>query len=134
MIPPPTDQRRTPAVCQSHEGAAANRAPYADVVSTPADPPPPHDTVGLGDFAAPTALPSPAVRASALVAVVVAALCGGLMGLAAARLQWSDDSTMGQLGGVVIGSAVTALGTAIVSVLVLRAMSEWQDQAPARAR
>jgi len=134
MIPPPTDQRRTTAVCQAWPGVGEPSQPYSVYVSSPPNPRAQPEAVDLGDFAAPTALPSPAVRATALVAVVVAALCGGLMGLAAVRLQWSEWPALAQVCGAMIGSLATALGTAIVAVLVLRAMSEWQDQAPARAR
>ena len=41
-------------------------------------------------FEVPSALPSVLARVLAFSAVIVASICGGLMGLALARLQWGE--------------------------------------------
>ena len=74
----------------------------------------------------PTALPSPVARAVAFVSIVVAGVCGGLIGFA-----FSDLQCEGSCGGVntfaaLAGALLAAGGTAVVAVLVLRAMGEWE--------
>jgi hypothetical protein len=112
----------------------------------------------------PTALPSVAARLLAFIAILVGGLCGGLIGWSVTDLQCgggahdtvvigqprtstpkattttvasSDDSgcTTWNAGGGLLGAIVGAGGTAVVSVLVLRAMAEWRrdldvDEAP----
>lgn len=74
----------------------------------------------------PSALPSPLARALAMAAIVLAGICGGLIGWKVTDLQVAGDSQL--LPGLVglVGAALAAGGVAIVSVLVLRAMGEWQ--------
>ena len=101
------------------------------------------DTASSGDVTrielpegslAPTALPSTLARALAFAAVIVAGVCGGLVGWAIADLQCVGDcGTIATLGAVV-GTLIAAGGVAIIAVLVLRAMSEWNAQAPLRDR
>ena len=104
------------------------------------DPPPtdPDDTddpaVMLTDFAAPTALPSVAARGVAFASIVIAAVCGGLVGFAITDIQCGGDCSWLAVLGAVAGSFLTAVGTAIIAVLVLRAMAEWEDQASVRDR
>ncbi|MDG2260779.1 MAG: hypothetical protein P8N50_00430 [Actinomycetota bacterium] len=83
---------------------------------------------------APTALPSALARALAFTAVLVAGLCGGLVGWAIADLQCVGECGTISTVGAVIGTVVAAGGVAIISVLVLRAMSEWNEQASLRER
>jgi hypothetical protein len=85
---------------------------------------------------APTALPPVAARALAFLAILVGGLCGGLIGYSIADLECAparagevpverDCATwngIGAVGGAVVGAG----GTGVVSVLVLRAMSEWR--------
>ena len=72
-----------------------------------------------------SALPSPLARILAMAAIVVAGICGGLIGWKVTDLQVSgDDSLLPAVVGVV-GAAFAAGGVAIVAVLVLRAMGEW---------
>ncbi|MCB0961025.1 MAG: hypothetical protein KDB04_16070 [Acidimicrobiales bacterium] len=73
-----------------------------------------------------SALPSPAARALAMAAIVVAGVCGGLIGWKVTDLQVAGDSQLwpGIVG--LVGAALAAGGVAVVSVLVLRAMGEWQ--------
>jgi high-affinity Fe2+/Pb2+ permease len=72
-----------------------------------------------------SAEPSVASRALALAAIVVAGVCGGLIGWALADLQYKGN---GAVMGVAIfvGAVILAGGVAVVAVLVLRAMTEWQ--------
>ncbi|MCU1375145.1 MAG: hypothetical protein JWO68_2431 [Actinomycetia bacterium] len=113
---------------------------------------------------APSALPSVAARLLAFVAILVGGLCGGLIGWSVTDLQCgsgnpkivigattsttapvttttttpkADESgcSSWNAGGALVGALVGAGGTAIVSVLVLRAMAEWRrdldvDEAP----
>lgn len=75
---------------------------------------------------APTALPSRTARVLAFAAIVVAGLCGGLIGYAFVDLQCTGGCTVqtgfGALGGALVG----AIGVAIVATLALRAMGEWR--------
>lgn len=86
-----------------------------------------------------SALPSVQARALALVAIVVAGLCGVLIGAAFVGLQCTGDCGTARGVGAVMGGVVGAGGVAVVAVLVLRAMGEWrtikheQDAAGGRA-
>lgn len=77
------------------------------------------------DEEADTALPSVLARALAFGAILVAGLCGGLIGYAFVDLQCEGDCTVpaGLFG--LVGAVVAAVGVGIVSVLALRAMGEW---------
>ena len=58
--------------------------------------------------------------------IVVAGACGGLIGWAVVDLQCTGDcALLTGLGGLV-GALIAAVGVAIVAVLTLRAMNEWQ--------
>jgi hypothetical protein len=65
-------------------------------------------------------------RAVAFVSILVAGVCGGLIGFAFADLQCEGScggiNTMAALAGAVLAAG----GTAVVAVLVLRAMGEWE--------
>lgn len=94
---------------------------------------PAHVELPAPDFAA-TALPSAWARALAFAAVVLAGLCGGLVGWAVANFQCVDSCETISAVGAVVGTLISSGGVAIIAVLVLRAMSEWNAQAPARDR
>jgi len=72
-----------------------------------------------------SALPSTGARALALASIVVAGICGGLIGWKITTLQVADAGALAGLGGL-LGAAIGAGGVAVVAVLVLRAMGEWQ--------
>lgn len=75
---------------------------------------------------APSALPSTGARVLAFAAILVAGLCGGLIGYAVVDLQCEGDcTTLSGVGGLV-GAVVFAGGVGIVSILALRAMGEWR--------
>ena len=79
-----------------------------------------------------SALPSPRARALAFAAIVLAGVCGGLIGASLVNLQCQGDCVTPSGIGAVLGALSAAGGVAVVAVLVLRAMGEWrsiQDQA-----
>lgn len=95
----------------------------------------------------PTALPSVTARLLAFLAILIAGGCGALIGWSITDLQCGNDDdpvaaeaagrdpdegeggcATWAAGGGAVGAAIGAGGTAIVSVLVLRAMSEWRRE------
>lgn len=74
-----------------------------------------------------SALPSPAARAAAFAAILVAGLAGGLIGYALVQLQCEGDCGLPLGIGTFIGAVVAAGGMSIVAVLVLRAIGEWKE-------
>ncbi len=85
------------------------------------DPTPPPDSAPIT-----SALPSTGARVLAMAAIVVAGICGGLIGWKVTQLSTDGDSDL--LAGIVglLGAAFAAGGVAVVAVLVMRAMGEWQ--------
>lgn len=75
---------------------------------------------------APNALPSTGARVAAFAAIVVAGLCGGVIGYAFMDLQTEGDATVLAGLGMVVGALFGAVGVAVVAVLALRAMGEWR--------
>lgn len=69
----------------------------------------------------------------AVIAIIVAGLCGGLIGYGATELQCTGGCATASGVAGVIGAISGAGGVAIVAVLTLRAMSEW-NEAEARDR
>ena len=84
------------------------------------DPAPQSDRAALD-----SALPSSGARMLAMAAIVVAGICGGLIGYKVAQLSMTGEGQLvpGLIG--LAGAAFAAGGVAVVSVLVLRAMGEW---------
>lgn len=75
---------------------------------------------------APSALPSTGARVLAFGAILVAGLCGGLIGYAFVDMQTGGDgSAWAGIAGLV-GAVVFAVGVGIVAVLAMRAMGEWR--------
>lgn len=84
-----------------------------------------------GAAASPSAAPSTTARVLAVASIVVAGVCGGLIGYGVVDLQTRepDGSSGGALApavGGLVGAVLAAIGVAVVAVLVLRAMTEWQ--------
>lgn len=81
----------------------------------------------------PSAAPSTGARMLAVAAIVVAGVCGGLIGFGIADLDVSgregasttEGGGMGAAIGALVGAVAAAGGVAVVAVLVLRAMTEW---------
>ena len=74
----------------------------------------------------PSALPSVGARAVAFVAIIVAGVCGLLIGRALVSVQCAGACAVPKGIGSLVGAIVAAGGVAVVAVLVLRAMSEWR--------
>ena len=71
------------------------------------------------------AIPPRRARLLAIAAIVVAGVCGALIGFAFTDLQCDGDCDVLIGVSTVIGAVVAAGGVAIVAVLTLRAMDEW---------
>ncbi len=69
-------------------------------------------------------MPSTTARVLAFVSILVAGLAGGLIGYGFVDLQ-GGSSGWSALGALV-GAVAAAAGTAVIAVLVLRAMGEWK--------
>jgi hypothetical protein len=74
----------------------------------------------------PSALPPLGARILAFVAVLVAGLCGGLIGFGVVDLSCDGGCTLAATGAGVGGALLCAAGVAVVAVLTLRAMGEWR--------
>jgi uncharacterized membrane protein YeaQ/YmgE (transglycosylase-associated protein family) len=85
----------------------------ADGPDTPADAPPP------------TALPSVTARALGFVAIVVSGAVGAFIGWGFTDLQCHGDCSTPDAIGALVGAVIGAGGVAVVVVLALRAMGEW---------
>jgi len=81
----------------------------------------------LGENEPLSALPSPAARLVAFVAVCLAGLAGALIGYSLVSLQCDGECAVPQGIGILVGAVVAAGGMSIVAVLVLRAVGEWRD-------
>ncbi|MDH3752789.1 MAG: hypothetical protein OEU32_02855 [Acidimicrobiia bacterium] len=85
----------------------------------------------MGTDPAPTsgmtsAAPPVLSRVLAFLSVLVGGLCGGLIGYGFVDLQCEGDCTAWLGTGAIVGAVAGAVGVAIVAVLALRAMDEWQ--------
>lgn len=79
----------------------------------------------------PDSSPSLTARVLAFSAIIVAGVCGGLIGFAVMDLGCDGGCTT-TAGLVGLGTAVgAAIGTGIVAVLTLRAAAEWRARQPA---
>ena len=74
-----------------------------------------------------SALPSSGARILAFIAILVGGLCGGLIGYGFVDLQCTGDCDTATAIGALVGALVAAIGTAVIAVLVLRAMGEWRE-------
>lgn len=76
-------------------------------------------------------------RVLAMIAVAIGGACGALIGYGFTDLQ-CDGACSTMLGvGTLIGAVAGAVGVAVVAVLALRAMDEWntiQNQEPGRSK
>jgi hypothetical protein len=81
-----------------------------------------------------SALPSPAARAAAFAAILLAGLAGALIGYSLVELQCEGDCGRALGLGILAGAVVAAGGMSIVAVLVLRALGEWRELQDREAR
>ena len=72
-------------------------------------------------------MPSRAARAMAFIAILVGGCAGALIGYALADIQSHNATAIAHGIGILIGAVASAGGTAIVAVLVLRAIGEWRE-------
>ncbi len=73
----------------------------------------------------PSGAPPLAARLLAFGAILVAGVCGGLIGFGFIDLQCSGTCGTQKGLGAFVGAVGAAVGVAIISVLTLRAMGEW---------
>jgi hypothetical protein len=71
-------------------------------------------------------LPSRQARAVAFGAILVAGVCGALIGYSFVSLQCHGACSAPEGAGAIVGAIIAAVGVAVVAVLVLRAMGEWK--------
>jgi len=76
---------------------------------------------------APTALPSVTARVLGFVAIIVSGAIGAFIGYGFTDLQNHSSSNTANAVGALIGGLMGAGGVAVVVVLALRAMGEWQS-------
>jgi len=95
--------------------------------SDPSDPSDPADPDGGAVELPPTALPSVAARTLGFVAIVVAGAVGAFIGWGFTDLQCTGDCATPDAVGALVGALIGAGGVAVVVVLALRAMGEWQS-------
>ena len=74
-----------------------------------------------------SALPSRTARALAFIAILIGGFAGGLIGFALVDVQCTGDCDTAKALGAGVGAVTAAAGTAVVAVLVLRAMGEWHE-------
>lgn len=74
-----------------------------------------------------SALPGRRARAVAALAILLAGVCGGLIGYALVDVSCTGDCGW-QLGvGTLVGAVASASGVAVVASLTLRASHEWRS-------
>jgi hypothetical protein len=74
-----------------------------------------------------SALPSTTARVLAFAAILLGGLAGGFIGFALVDVQCTGNCGVPFSLGIVLGSTISAGGTAIVAVLGLRALGEWRE-------
>lgn len=74
-----------------------------------------------------SALPSRAARALAFAAVCLGGALGAVVGYAVVKVQCEGQCAVPLGIGILVGSVSVAAGTAVVSVLALRALGEWRE-------
>jgi hypothetical protein len=74
-----------------------------------------------------SALPSPAARVAAFVAILLGGVAGGVIGYTLVKLQCTGSCDTPKGLGLLIGAVIAAGGMSIVAVLVLRALGEWRQ-------
>ena len=61
------------------------------------------------------------------MAILVGGFTGGLIGYALIDVQCTGSCGTPRAIGAAVGAVAAAIGTAVVSILVLRAMGEWRE-------
>jgi hypothetical protein len=73
-----------------------------------------------------SSLPSVRARLLAFSAIIVAGVCGALIGYSFVSIQCHGSCSTPDGLGALVGGALAAGGVAVVAVLTLRAMGEWK--------
>lgn len=110
----PNCRRTLPSPCARWRLATHTMEPMSSPLSPATDP-----------SLAQSALPSVGARVLAFVAILIGGTAGGFIGFAFIDLQVSGDTSLWAGLGAFVGAVVAALGTAVVVILTLRAMGEW---------
>lgn len=79
-----------------------------------------------------SALPSRTARVVAFASILVGGLAGGLIGYGLVDVQCNGACGTPLGLGILIGSVLSAGGTAVVAVLALRAIGEWREMSDGR--
>ncbi|MEY2609371.1 MAG: hypothetical protein RLZZ128_20 [Actinomycetota bacterium] len=66
-------------------------------------------------------------RLLAFIAILLGGFAGALISYALVDIQTTGASDLALGLGLFVGAVITAGGTAIVAILVLRAVGEWRD-------
>jgi hypothetical protein len=74
-----------------------------------------------------SALPSPAARVAAFVAILIGGAAGGLIGYTLVEIQCEGNCAVPLGIGTLVGATCAAAGMAVVAILVLRAIGEWRE-------
>jgi len=69
----------------------------------------------------------------AFLAILVAGVCGALIGSSLSRVGCTGNCGTSEGVGAVVGASIAAIGVAVIAVLVLRAMGEWRTIKDERA-
>ena len=72
--------------------------------------------------------PSLLARTLTVASVLAAGACGGLIGWAVVDLQCTGDCSVPSGLGGLVGALLAAVGTALICVLAIQAMAEWNQQ------
>lgn len=74
-----------------------------------------------------SALPPQTARAIAFAMIVIVGVLGAILGYALGNATCTDDCSLKAGSFLLIGAVAGALGSAVMSVLALRAMGEWDE-------
>jgi hypothetical protein len=74
-----------------------------------------------------SALPSVGIRVAAFASILIAGLAGAFIGFSLVELQCEGDCGLPTGVGLLTGALIAAIGMAVVSVLVMRAVGEWRE-------
>ena len=81
-----------------------------------------------------SALPSQLARFLAFSSIVIGGLAGGVIGYGVVKVQCQGTCTTQKSIGAIVGALFIGIGIAVVAVLVLRAMGEWNAVKEREAR
>ncbi len=74
-----------------------------------------------------SAIPSVRVRIAAFAAICLSGFAGALIGYSLIDIQCEGDCGLAKGVGLLVGAVIAAVGMAVVAVLVMRALGEWNE-------